>query len=216
MDQNILDRLRIAVIEREFKATEGLARDAIEKGIEPLDILNGALLKGIEVVGRDFKEQEIFLPELIMSVRAYDNAFKAIQPLLIEGSYQAKGKVAIGTITGDLHDIGKNIVGALIQGNGFDVIDLGVDVKKERFIEAAMEVGVDVIAISALLSTTMNDMRGVLDGMEKEGIRDKFKVIVGGAPITQSFADEIGADGYGEDAQSAVELVKELLKGSAP
>jgi len=212
MEHGILERLTEAIIDRQFKSTEGLARDALEQGLGPLDILNGALLPAIDVVGKDFKEHKIFLPELLMSVRAYENAFKLIQPLLAQGDYRSKGKIVIGTVAGDLHDIGKNIVGSLIQGNGFEIIDLGVDVKRERFLQAALENEAEVIAMSALLTTSMPEMKSVMEDMEKQGMRQKFRVMIGGAPVSQAYAKEIGADGYAEDAQEAVDLVKELVK----
>lgn len=195
----------------ELKATESLTRDALHQGIPPLDIVNRALIRGIEEVGRRFKEQEIFLPELLMSVRAYEYAFQLIKPLLVEGNYSARGRIVIGTVAGDLHDIGKNIVGALLQGNGFEVIDLGVDVKNDVFLKKAVEVDADVIGMSALLSTTIVEMASLVELLEKEGLRQKFKVIVGGAALNEAFARDIGADGYAPDAQRAVELVKSII-----
>jgi 5-methyltetrahydrofolate--homocysteine methyltransferase len=211
MEKDILEKLVASVVKRELIAIEGLTRKAIDQGISPIDILNRGLLRGIEEVGKEFKEQEIFLPELIMSVRAYERGFQVIKPLLMDVNYRARGKIVIGTVAGDLHDIGKNVVAAFLHGNGFEVFDLGVDVRRDIFLKKAIELDADIVGMSALLSTTMGEMASFIELLEKEGLRQKIKVIVGGAPLSDEFSSNIGADGYAPDAQAAVELVKSLL-----
>jgi 5-methyltetrahydrofolate--homocysteine methyltransferase len=211
MSHEILEVIKQAVIEMEFEKTEGLTKKALDSGITAVEIINIGLLPALDRVGILFREGEYFLPDVLMSVKAYDNSFKLIEPLLKQGDYKARGKVMLGTVFGDIHDIGKNILSALLLGNGFEVIDAGVDVKPEKFLEKAQQDKPDIIGMSALLTTTMPSMKDTIDVFVEAGLRDKFKFIIGGAPLNQKFADEIGADGYGEDAQSGVELVKRLM-----
>jgi len=211
MSHEILDEIKQAVIEMNFDDTKELTRKALDSGIGAVDIINKGLLPALDRVGILFREGEYFLPDVLMSVKAYDNSFKTIEPLLKTGDYKARGKIMLGTVFGDIHDIGKNILSALLLGNGFEVIDVGVDVKPEMFLARAREDGPDIIGMSALLTTTMPSMKDTIDVFIEAGLRDKFKFIVGGAPLSQKFADEIGADGYGEDVQSGVELVKRLM-----
>ncbi len=161
-------------------------------------------------MGALFRDADYFLPDVLMSVKAYNNAYRLLEPGLKKGNYKARGTVMVGTVQGDIHEIGKNILLALLQGNGFQIVDLGVDVKAGTFLSKAKEVKPDIIGMSSLLTTSMPAMKEVIDLFTGEGIRGQFKFIVGGAPVSQKFADEIGADGYGEDAQSGVELVKRL------
>jgi len=210
MGDVILD-LKIAVIEMNHSVTAGLTRDALENGISAADILNNGLIPGLDEVGVRFRDGDYFLPDVLMCVKAYDASYQVLEPHLKQGEYESRGKVMLGTVAGDIHEIGKNILAALLQGNGFDVINLGADVKADTFLEKARELEPDIIGMSALLTTTMPEMKEVIDLFGKEGIRDRYRFIIGGSPLSQSFAQEIGADGYGEDAQDGVELVKSLM-----
>jgi 5-methyltetrahydrofolate--homocysteine methyltransferase len=211
MAQNILEQLKDAVIGMKFDETEGLTKKAMDDGLPVLDILNKALLPALDSVGVMFRDGDYFLPDVLMSVKAYNSSYAVIDPELKKGNYKARAVVMIGTVQGDIHEIGKNILLALLQGNGFKVVDLGVDVPADTFVRKAKEENPDIIGMSALITTSMPAMKEVIDAFSKEGIRNKFKFIVGGAPLSQRFAEEIGADGYGEDAQSGVELVKRLV-----
>lgn len=211
MSAEILKELRTAIVEMRFDDTEGLAGRALDAGIKAVDILNGACLPALDEVGVLFREGDYFLPDVLMSVKAYDNAYRLILPGLKEGAYESRGRVMLGTVEGYIHEIGKNILHALLQGNGFDVVDLGVNVSPAVFLEKAREHKPDVIGMSALLTTTMPVMKETIELFAREGLKDSFRFIVGGAPLNQRFSDEIGADGYGEDAQSGVELVRRLL-----
>jgi 5-methyltetrahydrofolate--homocysteine methyltransferase len=211
MSHEILDSITQAIIDMRFEDTGTLTRDALNAGVGAVEIINGALLPALDRVGILFREGDYFLPDVLMSVKAYHNSFEILEPLLKEGDYKARGKIMIGTVFGDIHDIGKNILSALLLGNGFEVIDVGVDVKPEIFLTRAKQDMPDIIGMSALLTTTMPSMKDTIDVFVEAGLREKFKFIIGGAPLNQKFADEIGADGYGEDAQSGVELVKRLM-----
>lgn len=210
MALDILEQLKKAVVEMQTDETEELTKKALDEGIPALDILNTALLPALDRVGVLFRDADYFLPDVLMSVKAYNNAYRLLEPGLKKGNYKARGTVMVGTVQGDIHEIGKNILLALLQGNGFQIVDLGVDVKAGTFLSKAKEVKPDIIGMSSLLTTSMPAMKEVIDLFTGEGIRGQFKFIVGGAPLSQKFADEIGADGYGEDAQSGVELVKRL------
>lgn len=188
-----------------------LTRQAIDAGVTAGAILNQGLLAGMDVVGRKFGANEIFLPEVLLAARAMNAGMSIIKPLLVAGDVPSLGKVVIGTVKGDLHDIGKNLVGIMLKGAGFDVIDLGADVPAEKFVAAAKTEGASVVGLSALLTTTMSGMKEVVQLVKSEGLSGKVKVIVGGAPVSQQFADSIGADGYGYDAANAVALVKSLV-----
>lgn len=183
----------------------------IDAGVNPLEIINQGLIAGMDVVGARFKNGEMFVPEVIMAARCMAVGIDLVKPLISDADIPSKGKVVLGTVKGDLHDIGKNLVGMMLEGNGFQVIDIGVDVASEKFIEAVKEYNPDILGMSALLTTTMLRMKETIDLLKEEGVRDKVKVIIGGAPISQGFADEIGADGYAPDAVSAVDVCKALL-----
>ena len=199
-------------VERGDETSVGeLTQKALSEGISAGEILNNGLVAGMDVVGERFKNNEVFIPEVLVSARAMKAGMKIVRPLLAEGIMGSRGKVVIGTIKGDLHDIGKNIVGMLLEGAGFEVTDLGTDVTKEQFMEVVEKEGVDIIGMSALLTTTMTYMKEVIQSVEDANLKGKVKVIIGGAPITQSYAEEIKADGYAPDAASAVDLVKSLL-----
>ncbi len=183
----------------------------IDSGVEPLEIINKGLIAGMDIVGARFKNGEMFVPEVLMAARCMHEGMAILKPLISDDDMSGKGKVVLGTVKEDLHDIGKNLVGMMIEGGGFQVIDLGVDVASEEFVEAVKEQNPDIIGMSALLTTTVHRMKEVIDLLEENGLRDKVKVIIGGAPISQEFADEIGADGYAPDAATAVDVCKKLI-----
>lgn len=207
----ILEDIALRVERGDETSVGELTQKALSEGISPGEILNKGLVAGMDVVGERFKKNEIFIPEVLVSARAMKEGMKIVKPLLGDEIVGSRGKVVIGTIKGDLHDIGKNIVGMLLEGAGFEVTDLGTDVTKEQFMEVVEKEGVDIIGMSALLTTTMTYMKEVIQSVEDANLKGKVKVIIGGAPITQSYAEEIKADGYAPDAASAVDLVKSLL-----
>jgi 5-methyltetrahydrofolate--homocysteine methyltransferase len=186
---------------------------AIEEGIPTTEILDDGLIAGMNVVGVRFRKHEMFLPEVLLSARAMTAGVALLKPLLIAEEVPSRGKVVLGSVQGDLHDIGKNLVGIMLEGAGFEVVDLGIDVPPEKFIDAAEAEGASVIGLSSLLTTTMDIMKGVVDLMGERGLSDKVKVIVGGAPLSEEFARSIGADGYAYDAANAVEKVIALIEG---
>jgi len=188
-----------------------LTRKALSQDIPAEEIMNKGLVSGMEIVSKKFKNNEIFIPEVLISARAMNTGLAILKPLLVESNVQPKGKVVIGTVKGDLHDIGKNIVAMLLQGAGFDVIDLGADVPKEKFLEFVKKEKADILGMSALLTTTMLYMKETIEAFKEEGIRQDVKVIIGGAPVTESYASQIEADGYAPDAASAADLSKRLL-----
>ena len=187
---------------------------AIEQGAAAKEILDNGLIKGMNTIGEKFKNHEVFLPEVLLTARAMHAAMELLKPLLIRDGIPSKGKVVLGTVQGDLHDIGKNLVGILIKGAGFEVIDLGHDVAPEQFVETAKTEGASIIGMSALLTTTMPSMKKVVELLKKENLQGKIKTIIGGAPASQAYADEIGADAYGYDGSSAVECVERLANAS--
>ena len=198
------------------KGDAGEVKALVEKALAqdlPVDkVLNKGLIAGMNVIGERFKVMDIFIPEVLVSARAMNMGLEMIKPLLARAKVKAKGKVVIGTVRGDLHDIGKNIVAMMLRGAGYEVIDLGADVPKEKFLEHAKKQSADVVAMSALLTTTMTSMREVIEELEKAKLRSKVKVIIGGAPISKAYADRIGADGYAPDAALAVDLLKRLSR----
>jgi 5-methyltetrahydrofolate--homocysteine methyltransferase len=206
----ILQQISESLQRGEDRKVAELTRQSIEAGLAPSQILNDGLLAGMDVVGRRFGANEIFLPEVLLAARAMNAGMNLLKPLLIAGEVPSLGKVVIGTIKGDLHDIGKNLVGVMLKGAGFEVIDLGADVAPERFVDTAAAEDAQVVGLSALLTTTMVGMKDVVDLIKDRGLAGRVKVIVGGAPLSRAFADAIGADGYGYDASNAVTLVKKL------
>ena len=196
------------------KNVKELVQKALDEGIEPTDILNEGLLDGMGIIGEKFKNNEVYVPEVLIAARAMYAGMEIIRPILTETGVESIGKVVIGTVKGDLHDIGKNLVKMMMEGAGFEVIDLGVDVTAEKFVEAVKESKSEILAMSALLTTTMPYMRTVIETIEKAGLREQVKIMIGGAPITDNFAKEISADGYAPDAASAADKCKELLKVS--
>ena len=198
------------IIDGDAAGAEAEVRAALEAGVSAETLLNTALIPAMDEVGRLFEAGEVFVPEMLVAAHAMQGALNVLRPLLAETGKEPVGRVAIGTVAGDLHDIGKNLVGLMLEGAGFEVIDLGVDVSADHFVRAERD-GVHVIGMSALLTTTMPAIRSSLEALVESGVRDRVKVIIGGAPVTQAFADEVGADGYAPDAASAVRLTKGLL-----
>jgi len=194
----------------------GTARDLTEKalaaGVDPLVLVNEHMIPAMAEVGRRYECNEYFVPELLLSARAMKASLELIRPLLVASGREPAARVAIGTVKGDLHDIGKNLVAAMLEGGGFEVIDLGVNVTPEQFVAAVKEKHAQIVAMSALLTTTMPSMKTTIEALEAAGLRRQVKVLVGGAPITQRFADEIGADGYSENAPGAVTLARRALQ----
>lgn len=193
------------------KDVKRLVEEALEAGMDPKVILNEGLLDGMSIIGAKFKENEIFVPEVLVAARAMTAGLSVLEPKLVEVGNEPVGKAVIGTVKGDLHDIGKNLVAVMLKGAGFEVIDLGTDVDPEDYIAKAEEIGADIIAMSALLTTTMPEMREVIDVLEEKGIRDKYIVMVGGAPVTAKYAEQIGADYFTPDAGSAAEVAKKAV-----
>jgi len=206
-----LETIYQAVLDGDAPAAEAAVKEALAANVPAEDILQQACIPAMSEVGRLFEEGEKFVPEMLISARAMQKSLALLKPLLAQGNVQSVGKVLVGTVQGDLHDIGKNLVAAMLEGGGFEVIDLGVNVSPEKFIEAVKEKQANVVSLSALLTTTMLAMKGTVDALKAAGLRDRVKVLIGGAPITQRFADEIGADGYGENAAEAVALARKAL-----
>jgi 5-methyltetrahydrofolate--homocysteine methyltransferase len=206
-----LKELYNAVVRGDAKTTHALTQQALAEGIDPLKLVNEYMVPAMDEVGRKFESNEYFVPELLISARAMKSALEIIRPLLTARGDKPVGRVAIGTVKGDLHDIGKNLVASLLEGGGFEVIDLGVNVPPEKFIATVKEKQANIIAMSALLTTTMPAMKTTVEALKQAGVRDQVKVLIGGAPITQKYADEIGADGYSENAVGAVALAKKAV-----
>ncbi len=200
-----------AVLNGDAAGAAQAAREALAQGAPPLELVQGHMVLAMDEVGRRFECEEYFVPELLISARAMKAALAVIQPLLKASGAVSAGRVVVGTIKGDLHDIGKNLVASLLEGGGFEVIDLGVDVSAERFVAEARARQADLICLSALLTVTMPAMKATVAAIAAAGLRGQAKVMVGGAPVTQRFADEIGADGYGENAAAAVALARKLM-----
>ena len=205
------DALAEGVMNGDASVVESEVKKALNEGADAQDILAKGLIGGMNVVGERFRDGDMFLPEVLMSASAMHKGLDIVRPLLAKSGRGSAAKVIMGTVEGDIHDIGKRIVGFLLQGNGFDVIDLGVDLKAEVFIQAIDEHKPDVLGMSALLTTTMLNMGKVIELLREKGLREKIKVMVGGAPVSEEFAKSIGADGYAPEAGSAVELVKKLI-----
>lgn len=201
-----------SVLEGQSKDTVEKIKDALEEGIDAETILNKGMVSAMGEVGRLFEEGEYFVPEMLISARAMQEGLAVLKPALSKADVQSSGKVVIGTVTGDLHDIGKNLVGMMLEGAAFEVIDLGTDVPPQKFVDAIKATNAQVVAISALLTTTMNNMKMVIEAINAAGLRKQVKIIVGGAPLSPQFAESIGADGYSADASKAVTLVKKLIQ----
>ncbi len=206
----VLDELREAVVDGQTKVAVAKVTEALAAGTDAGTVLREGLIAGMAQVGKLYEDGEVFVPEMLVAARAMTAALAVLKPRLVEQGVASSGKVAIGTTEGDLHDIGKNLVAMMLEGSGYEIVDLGVDVPAAKFIEAIRD-GANVVAMSALLTTTMTNMASTIEAIKAAGLRDQVRIVVGGAPITKSYADEIGADGYAEDASGAVRLVKEVL-----
>ncbi|NLN81257.1 MAG: cobalamin-binding protein [Clostridiales bacterium] len=206
-----IEQLSEALQRGNAKEVTALVQEALDNGVTAQRILDEGLLKGMGLLGVRFKNNEVFVPEVLIAARALNKGVELLKAKLIEEGVKPIGKVIIGTVKGDLHDIGKNLVKMMMEGAGFSVIDLGVDVSDESFVEAVKTHQPDILAMSALLTTTMNQMETVINALSSAGLRDKVKVMIGGAPITQSFCEQIGADAYTPDAASAAETAKTFV-----
>jgi len=206
-----LNQLYDAILTGNLNLSVSTTQEAIAEGLNPQTVINDYMVKAMEEMGARFESGKAFVPNLLMSARAMKGSLELLKPLLKSDGSESAGKVVIGTVKGDLHDIGKNLVASMLEGCGFEVINLGVDVSSEKFVEAIKEHNADVICMSALLTTTMNYMKEVVAAIEAAGLKDKVKVMIGGAPLSKSFADQIGADGYSDNANSAVQLAKALI-----
>ena len=200
------------VINGKADKVKELTEQALKDNIDVKKILDEGLIAGMDVVGKRFKANEFYVPEVLIAARAMNTGLKVLEPHLAKAGVKPLGKIALGTVKGDLHDIGKNLVVMMLKGAGFQIEDLGIDVSPEKFVAAVKDKGCQVIGMSALLTTTMTSMKAVIDAIKANGLSGKVKTMIGGAPVTQNYADEIGADGYASDAASAVDKVKELLK----
>ena len=209
--ENVLEVIHQGIMEGDMNLTQEKVQEAIDAGIEPGVILQDSLIPAMGEVGRLFEEGEYFVPEMLIAARAMKAGLALLRPLLVAADVKPAGKVAAGTVKGDLHDIGKNLVCMMLEGAGFEIVDLGVDVAPEKFIDAVVNQGVNIVAMSALLTTTMPNMKSTLEAIKEAGVRDKVKIMVGGAPVTDAYAKEIGADGYAADASRAVTLAKSLV-----
>lgn len=207
----IFEQLSTSVLEGDAEKAESLAKQAVEDGIPANEILNKGLVVGMAEVGERFKRGDMFVPEVLMSAEAMHAGQEVLRPLLAESDSDRVGKILLGTVKGDLHDIGKNLVGMMCEGSGFDVIDLGFNVDPEVFVQAIKEHQPDIVGMSAMLTTTMRAMGYTIKAIEEAGLRDRVKVIVGGAPVDEEFSQRIGADGYGSNAVSGPELAKSLM-----
>ncbi len=206
-----LEKLPEAVIEGDWKAAAAATQAAIAAGVAPLTIVTEHLVPAMDEVGRRFECEEYFIPEMLLSARAMKASMEILRPLLAASGAVRAGRVVIGTVKGDLHDIGKNLVASMLEGGGFEVIDLGADVAPERFVEACTANGANLVALSTLLTVTMASMKNTVEAIKAAGLREKVKIMIGGAPVTQQYADAIGADGYGESAAAAVALARKLV-----
>jgi 5-methyltetrahydrofolate--homocysteine methyltransferase len=206
-----LKALAEAILKGDRDKAREITQQAIDEKIPPQDIISNGLIAGMGVVGVKFKANEFYVPEVLIAARAMHASMDLLKPLIAESGIEPVGRALIGTVKGDLHDIGKNLVAMMLEGAGFEVVDLGVDVKNDQFIQAVKDRGSKVLCLSALLTTTMPAMKEVIESLKAAGIRDGIKIMVGGAPVTQAYAEEIGADGYAADAASAVDKAKELL-----
>jgi len=206
-----LVQLSEALQKMDIAGVKKLTEEAIVAGIDPQKILSDGLIAGMDVAGGKFKRNEIFIPEMLVIAKAMNEALAVLKPKLIEVGAKPVAKAVIGTVKGDVHDIGKNMLGMMLEGAGLEVTDLGYDVPPEKFVEAIKEVNPQILGMSALLSTTMVELPVVIDALEEAGVRDQVRIIVGGAPVTQKYADDIGADGYGDDAATGADVARKFI-----
>ncbi len=207
----IIEQIKENLMKGKAKDVKDLVDQAIKQGIPAVEILNQGLLSGMGVIGEKFKKNEVYVPEVLIAARAMKAGMELLKPALAAAKVQPRGVVVIGTVKGDLHDIGKNLVGMMLEGAGFKVVDAGINVEAAQFVELARSNNAQLIGVSALLTTTMTNMKSVVDQVKQSDLAGKLKVMVGGAPLTQAFCDEIGADGYSPDAASAADLAKKLV-----
>jgi 5-methyltetrahydrofolate--homocysteine methyltransferase len=208
----IIEEIYNGVVSGKAPIVQQKVTEALGAGLEPVVILNEGMIAAMAEVGQRFETGQYFVPEMLIAARAMKTGLAILKPRLAQGKVQAIAKVAAGTVRGDLHDIGKNLVCMMLEGAGFEILDLGTDVAPERFVQAVREDGAQIVAMSALLTTTMPKIKETIAALESAGLRDKVKVMVGGAPVTEAFAKDAGADGYGADASRAVTVAKSLLK----
>lgn len=206
-----LKKLYNAVLNGDLKTSVAVTKEALAEGVDPLELVSGHMVPAMSEVGRRYECEEYFVPELLLAARAMKGSLELIRPLLSARGDEPAGRVVIGTVKGDLHDIGKNLVASLLEGGGFEVVDLGSDVSPEKFVQAVKDRNANIVCLSALLTVTMPAMKTTMEALKNAGVRDRIKVMIGGAPVTQQYADEIGADGYGENASVAVNLARRLV-----
>jgi 5-methyltetrahydrofolate--homocysteine methyltransferase len=207
----ILQNLYDAIMNGDANSTPGMVNQALNQGLPASQILNEGMIAAMNHVGKLFEEGEFFVPEMLIAARAMQAGLAVLKPHLAQAEVKAAGRVVAGTVKGDLHDIGKNLVCMLLEGAGFEIIDLGTDVAPEKFVQVVQDGRADVVALSALLTTTMPNMKATIEALNNAGVRENVKVMIGGAPVTQAYADQIGADGYAPDASRAVALAKSLM-----
>ncbi|MBN2471059.1 MAG: corrinoid protein [Anaerolineae bacterium] len=207
---SVLEDIRASVIKGDAAGTRSSVDQALAEGIAASTILNDALISAMAEVGERFEQGEFYIPEMLIAARAMQTGLEPLKPLLVESGAEPLGRVVIGTVQGDLHDIGKNLVAMMLEGAGFEIVDLGTNTPPANFVQAVND-GAQIVAMSALLTTTMPAMKTTIEALEAAGMRDKIKVMVGGAPVTQAYAEQIGADGFSADASSAVRMAKQLL-----
>jgi len=211
---SLIDELNLAILKGDTTCAVALTEQALAQGVDPGELVTRQMIPAMAEVGRRFECGDYFVPELLLAGRAMKAALKLVRPLLAAGAAEPAGKVVIGTVQGDLHDIGKNLVAALLEGGGFQVHDLGVDVPATRFVEAVRQKAPDIVALSALLTVTLPAMKTTVEALRRAGVRDRVRVMVGGAPVTRQYAEEIGADGYSDNAFGAVRLAHTLVENA--
>ena len=208
---NLLDQIKNAVYEGLEDETSAMVQAAVDKGTSPQAILD-TMMEAMEMVGEEFKNEELYIPEVLCSCYAMHNGSEVLKPLLLENQQTATGTIVLGSVKGDMHDIGKNLVKMMFEGRGFKVVDIGIDVPEERFVEAAVKEKADIVACSALLTTTMPEIPKIVKAFEDAGVREQFKIMIGGAPITQDFCDKTGCDAFAKDAGSAAETAVQICR----
>jgi 5-methyltetrahydrofolate--homocysteine methyltransferase len=209
--ETVIKEIYDGILNGNQKVVPVKVNEALDAGMDPAYVLNEGMVAAMAEVGRLFEEGEYYVPEMLIAARAMQAGLAVLKPRLVQSDFKSAGKVAIGTVKGDLHDIGKNLVSMMLEGAAFEIVDLGTDVSPEKFVEAVQTSGANLIAMSALLTTTMPNMKNTIEALQAAGIRDKVKVMIGGAPVTDSYAQQIGADGYSPDASRAVALAKSLV-----
>jgi 5-methyltetrahydrofolate--homocysteine methyltransferase len=203
-----------AILNGDQKTSVALTKQALDEGVEPLDLIHRYMIPAMDEAGKRFECEDFFVPELLLAARAMKGALELLRPRLAASGAQPAGRVVIGTVKGDLHDIGKNLVSSMLEGGGFEVTDLGADVSPEKFVEAVRKTGAQIVCLSALLTVTMPSMKTTIEAFRQAGIRDQIKVLIGGAPVTEQYAREIGADAYGGNANVAVALARQIVAAS--